>query len=628
MYKVAIPISNKNTNEKNRDIYAELFKKAKADRIFLGGHINEGVDAFKENLRYFKDQGFEVALWFHDTVGHGGTIVGAKDSGEKPKYTRLVDLDGNHHFGTYCPLDSAHRAYFAENLAKFASIKPDFIMLDDDFRLSQHGGVPCCCCELHMAKIREYCGEDITREELKSFAFTGKRNKYRDAFLRAQGESLELLAKEIRNEMDQAAPHCPVAVCSAYCSWDLDGTDPIRLTSILAGKNKKYLRLHGAPYWAPLTSNKPLIGVCEIARMFASFCKDEDIEIFSEGDTFRPRIHCPSSYLEIFDAALRADGGHDGILKYMLGYDDTPLYETGYIDRHVHNLPKFEKLQSFFNGGANAGVRVLIKPHLMNDADMKYSPLREQSPYPTAGILLSMNAIPTIYDGDGCCVALFGENARHFSPSEYKDGAILDGASAAILTELGIDVGLESFNEWKDCAPGHIRDEKTGKAVIAYRAGMHLMQGDFKSGISPVLTTMVDGKSEILAYKYENADGQRFLVFTVCTDALNHTAVAFRSYEVQAALQREIEWLAQKPLPIKTSHAPELYTLCKKGDGYTSVCLLNCFHDSVLSPVIELDREYSSIEFCNCSGRIEGNRVILDREIPVYDFVAFRAYNG
>ena len=137
----------------------------------------------------------------------------------------------------------------------------------------------------------------------------------------------------------------------------------------------------------------------------------------------------------------------------------------------------------------------------------------------------------------------------------------------------------------------------------------------------------MDGKSEILAYKYKNADGQRFLVFTVCTDALNHTAVAFRSYEVQAALQREIEWLAQKPLPVKTSHAPELYTLCKKGDGYTSVCLLNCFHDSVLSPVIELDREYSSIEFSNCSGRIEGNRVILDREIPVYDFIAFRAYD-
>ena len=152
MYKVAIPITNRNTNEKNRDIYAELFKKAKTNRIFLGGHINEGVDAFKENLRYFKDQGFEVALWFHDTVGHGGTIVGAKDSGEKPKYTRLVDLDGNHHFGTYCPLDSDHRAYFAQNLAKFASLKPDFIMLDDDFRLSQHGGVPCCCCELQDAR--------------------------------------------------------------------------------------------------------------------------------------------------------------------------------------------------------------------------------------------------------------------------------------------------------------------------------------------------------------------------------------------------------------------------------------------------------------------------------------------
>ena len=208
----------------------------------------------------------------------------------------------------------------------------------------------------------------------------------------AQGESLELLAKEIRQAVDKVAPDCPVATCSAYSSWDLDGTDPLKLTEILAGKNKKYLRLHGAPYWTPMT-NRPLEGVCEIARMFASFSRDKDIEIFSEGDTLRPRFRCPSSYLEIFDAAQRADGAHDGILKYMIGYDSTPLYETGYVDRHVKNLPRYERIGELFEKGANSGVRVLIKPHLFDKADMKYIPLRQQSPYPSAGILLAKNAI-------------------------------------------------------------------------------------------------------------------------------------------------------------------------------------------------------------------------------------------
>ena len=438
MYKVAVPINNRTTNEKNRAIFAELFKAARIDRVFLGGHIREDVDSFKENIRFFKDQGYEVALWFYDTVGHGNTIVSAKDLADEPKYQRLVDLDGNSRLDTYCPLDDAHRTFFSEKLAKYAALEPDFIMLDDDFRLSQHGGgVPCCVCPLHMRRLCEECGEELDIPTFKSLAFTGKGNKYRDAWMKVQGESLELFAQAIRDEVDKVNPHVSIAVCSAYCSWDLDGTDPIRITNILAGKNHKYLRLHGAPYWTPL-NDKPIEGVCEIGRMFASFCQDEDIEIFSEGDPFRTRFHCPSSYLEIFDAALRADGGHDGILKYMSSYDGMPLYETGFFDRHCRNLDRYDKLAEFFPNGADAGVRVLIKPHLLQDADLSYTPLREQSPYPTAGILLSLNGIPTTYHGEGVCKALFGENARHFDISDFREGAILDGVAAKILTERGL----------------------------------------------------------------------------------------------------------------------------------------------------------------------------------------------
>jgi hypothetical protein len=47
----------------------------------------------------------------------------------------------------------------------------------------------------------------------------------------------------------------------------------------------------------------------------------------------------------------------------------------------------------------------------------------------------------------------------------------------------------------------------------------------------------------------------------------------------------------------------------------------------VLDPVIELDHEYSHVEFCNCTGKLDGKYVKLDNDIPVYGFVAFRAFN-
>jgi hypothetical protein len=63
--------------------------------------------------------------------------------------------------------------------------------------------------------------------------------------------------------------------------------------------------------------------------------------------------------------------------------------------------------------------------------------------------------------------------------------------------------------------------------------------------------------------------------------------------------------------------------MCKGGDGKTAVALFNVFADSVDDGVITLDKEYSSIRFINCSGRLEGDKVILDSSIPAYSFAAF-----
>ena len=627
MYKISLPIKSSALNSENKPIFVKLCKDAGVERVFLTASLLEDTVSLTNNINYFKENGFETGIWIGNTIGHGATLLESHDNGEKPKYQRLVNLEGQDLYSTNCPLDKNFQQFVAKSLARLALCGTDKIMLDDDYRLSQHGRSPCCCCELHMARIREYCGEDISREDLDRLAFKGKRNKYRDAWMKAQGESLEELARAIRDEIDKVAPHVSVSACSAYCSWDLDGTDPIRLTKILGGNNQKFLRLHGAPYWAP-HNNKPVEAIPEIERMFASFCAGEDIEIFSEGDVYpRPRFNTPASYLEIMDGALRADKRQDGILKYMLEYTSEPLYDTGYIKRHVKDSGKMKDIQRFFEKGANAGVRVLIRPHLLNDADLDLSPVRQQSPYPVAGILLAMNAIPTVYDGEGCCLALFGENARHFDLSDIKGGAILDGVSAIILQQRGIDVGLEEIGNFAEEHFGSICDEVTGANKISIGAHFGVLGCKLKEGAETVLSIVTNGVRKPLAYQYENADGYKFLVFTLHGDGLSSNPKYLYAYTVQEALQRGIEWLSGRPLPVKTGRSPELYTLCEKGDNYTSVALFNCYPDAAVDLEIELDREYSQLECSGCSGRIEGNRVILDSDIHAFDFASFKAYN-
>ncbi len=631
MYSVISPIRGRSLNAASREGFLREIKRAKLSRIFLTGNptVNESLEIMKENVDFFKAAGLEVGIWLCATIGHGSTLIFSRDNGIKPPNQRLVDLSGKELYDTNCPYDKWFQEKCGADIAKYAACKPDLILLDDDFRLSQHGADFCCACELHMAKIREFCGEDISREELKQLAFTGKPNKYRDAWMQAQSESLRELAQAIRNAVDKVDPEMPVGVCSAYCSWDLDGADPIEITDILAGKNKKFLRLHGAPYWAYVGSQS-LIGVCEIARMFASFLSHRpDIEIVAEGDACpRPRYNMPSSYLELFDAAIRADGKHDGILKYMFNYCGDPDYERSYIDRHCKRYDRLEAVNRWFGDGANAGVRVLVKPHLIKDADLSLVSAREQYPIPYAGLCLSMMGIPTVYEGEGICNAVFGESARHFDASYYENGTVLDASAAYLVSEQGIDVGIESFDDWQEGRFGTIKDNGTGVNETAMKARGRFLMSGYKKEIRPVLEVAVNGKSIPLMYCYENAEGQRFMVFTFAGDDLPLNPTFLRSYEVTGAVMRELPWVAKKPLPARVEREIELYTMCRKGEDDCAVILLNNFPDSILSPVITLDREYEHLECAGCEGHIEGNRVVLDSELPAYDFAVIRAYNG
>lgn len=627
MYKISLPIQSKRLNDENKPIFVSLCKKARVDRVFLTASLSENTDMLKENIEYFKNEGFEVGIWVGNTIGHGDTLLGGADVGGTPKYQPLVNLEGKTLYGTNCPYDKNFQVYVAKQAAALTDCGSDMLMLDDDYRISQHGRIPACACPLHLARVSELCGEEIKLEDVKRLVFSGKRNKYRDAWFKAQAESLEELARVIRAEVDKINPEASVSACSAYCSWDLDGTDPIRLTKILCGKNKKFLRLHGAPYWAPL-NDKPTLAIPEFERMFASFCHGEDIEIFAEGDVYpRPRFNVPASGLEILDGALRADKKMDGILKYMLQYGSRPLDEVGYIERHCHNQEKYEAIERFFEKGANAGVRVLIRPHLLNDTDFDYSSVRQQSPYPTAGILLAMNAIPTVYSGEGICSALFGENARHFDVSDFKKGAILDAVAAKILTERDIDVGLESVGNFCENTVGSIIDERFGIGDTAISAKIQRLTVSLKDGCRVVLSANAGGTKHPFAYTYENADGQRFLVFTFSADALPSNPKFLYAYQIQSVLMESVEWIGNCALPAKTAQCPELYTLCEKGENYTSVALFNCFPDSALNTVIILDKEYSNIEFNNCTGHIDGNKVVLSGELHAFDFASFKAFD-
>ncbi|MBO5069160.1 MAG: hypothetical protein J6C37_02195, partial [Roseburia sp.] len=368
MYKISVPIMNQTIVRAGRERIAELLEKMQAKRVFLSfddylideKEREKELRVLRENCLYFQEKGFEVGAWLW-------TFMLQNDH----RYVHMTSPDGKVSATQICPSDASFRAFAGQYIQEIAKCGVDMIMYDDDFRYGFIDIGMGCTCKNHLARMSEILNEELDAGGLPEKLLTGSRNKYRSAWLTANGEFLRQFAREMREKLDEVNPNIRFGPCSCMSLWDFDGVSTVEISRILAGNTRPFLRLIGAPYWAVDRNwGNRLQDVIELERMERSWC-DDDIEIFSEGDVYpRPRYACPASYLEGFDTALRADGRMDGILKYALDYTSGADYEPGYVKCHLRNEPLYEQIESHFSGKKACGVRVWENMCKFEDAEI------------------------------------------------------------------------------------------------------------------------------------------------------------------------------------------------------------------------------------------------------------------
>lgn len=626
MYKISVPVMNSNVIRSDRNKVLEQLKRFGAERVFLALDKYE-LDYQKrqnvmrelaDNCKFFKDNGYEVGAWIWTFWVSGNT-----------EFRNMRSIKGTEITEYMCPSDEKFVKFATDYIKDIAKCGIDMIQFDDDFRYGVLSDSPACLCDRHIELINGITGETSTREELEKYITTGGKNKFRDAYLQVNGDVFRNFAKAVRKAVDEVNSQIRIGPCACITSWDIDGTNAYELAKLLAGETRPFVRLSGAPYWAVTKSGGcSLQDVVELERMESSWTRQEDIELMAEGDAYpRPRINCPASYLEGFDMAIRASGCTDGILKYGIDYTSNADYETGYARMHERNLPLYDAIDTHFGDKASCGVRVYESMTKVADMEMQ-TKVNESADiqgmlFSKAARTLACNAIPTVYEGDGVCGIVFDENARNMPLSALENGLILDIAAAEILSDRGIDVGLEMI---RDVVCDGVEEYFIyNDNHIATRGGCDVhgvWVNDIKlKDSAEVLSNIQTSKGIIpMSYRYENSDGKRFLVLNVNTRSSSESVL--KHYERSRQYAENISWLSGKKLPAYVYGNPSLYIQCKKNEGAMAVGLWNFFADPVIEPQIELDSEYNDITFINCNGRLEKNKVVLT-DIAPFDFVGF-----
>lgn len=647
MYKTTVPFLLESEEVFCEKTAFDLVRRMKADRVFLAtdqwqkeymtGNGKQFLEKIRlaELIRFFQSKGFEVGVWL------AGTILRSNMKKDDTSAHCVVNACGKEMEFLNCPLDPVFFNRLAEATADVANLGPSLIMYDDDFRIGDWGPAITCFCSEHMEQYRKFLGEDITREELVSKAFSGGKNRYRDAWMSVNGAAFEHIAREVRAAVDAVNPNIRVGLCCMTPMWDWDGSDCIELGKLFAGNTKPFLRLVGAPYWYVQGSGYStgnLSTAIEMERMQAYWCKEagmrEQFELFTEDDGWpHSRYFTPSSHVECFDQILRATNELDGVQKYAVCYGDI-LYDVSCVDLTERNLPLYDTINQLFDQKKPVGVRVYHYMHTLAGAVLPEDFQADQPfPYqnfpPFGAILLSQNSIPTTYDGDyaGICV---GEDARYLPEDALQHGLILDSTAAEILTQRGIDVGAESFtNLLNDSHARALTDPlseffiEEGKSFKHFLDKPELCEISVKHG-AEILSEFVCGRRFPASYRYENASGQRFFVLAFPFLRSSWCNFLTRCYYRQRQLARQLEWLAKKPLPAFCPGNPDLYVLCSQNEQGLTVGLWNLSDDTVFDAKVQLAREYSSIDFAVGKGYLEGNCLTLTESIPPYGFAGFR----
>ena len=184
MYKLSVPFILNQIDKYGVQPFIDKLKEIGADIVFLALDCYEADEKkrekvfadLKKNVPILQEAGFTVGVWVWTFMVRGDK-----------KYTHITSPNGAVANDQVCPSDEEFCKFAYKYIQNIAKSNPDMIMFDDDFR---YGFLDCglgCTCKNHRAYMSELLDERVEQEGLAKKLWSGGRNKYRSAWLKANG---------------------------------------------------------------------------------------------------------------------------------------------------------------------------------------------------------------------------------------------------------------------------------------------------------------------------------------------------------------------------------------------------------------------------------------------------------
>ena len=362
------------------DRIAELVQFCKASRIeqvmlFLlpeelnTGHATLGeVEPYVQMAKVLKGQlekeAISLSLNPWATIHHGapGRIIRPGQN-----FTHMVGENGVESSIATCPLCPNWQAYLCDVFSYLAhELKPVAIWVEDDWRLHNHrpdigwGG---CFCHLHMTRLKEVLGCNVTTEELLSkILASGKPHPWRGVWLDISRDSLLEPAVKLRQAVRDANPKTRLALMSSDPdTHSIEGRHWYALQQALGNEPTFMIRPHLPPYTeGPALTNSPSVARHTIANLKGP------LEVYPELETAAKGVYAKSTTYAIWQCLNAAICGSQGItINYFDMMGNGILHEQTFGPALAKTKDQLNALKNLGMDDRKAqGVKVLFSPDI------------------------------------------------------------------------------------------------------------------------------------------------------------------------------------------------------------------------------------------------------------------------
>lgn len=427
------------------------------------GHMSfEEQDVYLSMMKRIRDllapRGIRFSVNQWHSVMHAD--LGKRLSAEQ-RFRPMVDANGRAADLCVCPLCGEWQQYISELYARYASLEPSIVWVEDDFRLHNHdplnwGG---CFCDEHMRLYSERAGESLTREAfVAGILRPGPPHSYRKIWLDVSRETMLSAARAIGRAVRSVSPKVQVGLMSsAPHAHAAEGRDWPALLHELAQGRPPVDRIH-LPVYQELAPGQYMVGFNTVSMLNRAFLPP-DTQIYPELENYPFSRYSKSRRFTRFQLLSALALAPDGITIDLYDLNGNGIvWEEGYQTTLRETKPYLNALtQSGLLRGHRLGVQVLCCPDSAYTLHTRTGVSLEEL-YPQEGFwgaLLPAMGVPCAYRDDPDAlheqvVAASGQVLRNWSnevlETLFRDNFVLVTADAAqTLCDRGLGrlAGLE-----------------------------------------------------------------------------------------------------------------------------------------------------------------------------------------